>query len=258
MKKLLIFLSLALFSSSFALVDGELSIGVYNQNPKGYIQYPAGKGTTLDLEKDLKLGDETRPTAKLKLELPFILPNIYLAYTKMKFTGKNNVTNVRFGDYVFNADINTSVKANQLDVGLYYHVPFIKSDILDPEIGVIVKVVDFKATVSGNATEVKTGISGSYREEKSKTVPLPLAYASVGVYPLKFIGFVGEFKGAKAGDNYFYEYAAGLRLRFFDLRLAHFFVEGGYRFQRLRLKDVGDVNADIKVGGVYANIGVGF
>ncbi|GAB6065899.1 TIGR04219 family outer membrane beta-barrel protein [Aquifex pyrophilus] len=257
MKKLLIPLSLACFSFSFP-VGGEASIGVWNQDPKGYIQYPADEGTTLDLEKDLKLGDKTRPTAKVKVELPFILPNIYLAYTKMKFNGSNNVTKVRFGNYEFNADINTSVKADQYDIGLYYHVPFIKSKVLDPEIGVVVKVVDFKASVSGNATEVRTGNKGSYREEKSETVPIPLIYTHIGVYPFKFVGLVGEFKGIKAGDDYFYEYSAGLRVRFFNIKLAHFFIEGGYRFQRLRLKDVGDVNADIKVGGIYGNIGLGF
>ncbi len=254
-----IILAGAVFSSfSFALVDGELSLGVWSQNPKGYIQYPADGGTPLDLERDLGLGDETRFTGKVKLELPSILPNIYLQYTHMEFSGTNRVNNVRFGDYIFNATVNTDVKANQFDVGFYYHLPFVKGDLLDPEVGLIVKVVDFKATVYGQATEVNTRITGTYSESTSETVPLPLLYLHLGIYPHRYVGVLGEFKGVKAGDDYFYEYSVGLRVRPFHFAFGNLFVEGGFRYQRLRLKDVGDINADVRVGGVYGVAGVSF
>jgi len=244
---------------AFGFVGGELELGVWSQDPKGYVQYPADEGTPLSVDDDLKLGDETRFTGKLKLELPAFFPNLYLGYTRMEFSGSNFVQNVRFGDYVFNADINTNVKADQYDVGFYYHVPVIKSSLLDPEVGLVVKVVDFETTVSGKGYPVNNpAVSGSFSETVSKTVPLPLIYLHLGVYPLPLVGVVGEFKGLKVSDDYFYGYKVGLRLLPVSVGVGRFFAEAGYRYQRLRLKDVSNTNADVRVGGFYGSVGLSF
>jgi len=258
MKKIL--LALSLFSGgAFAFFGGEISVGAWNQDPKGYIQYPSDKGTPLDVDKDLKLGSETKFNGKIKIELPSILPNLYFQYINMKFSGTNTVSNIRFGNYVFNASVNTSVKANQFDVGLYYRIPLLKYiPKLEPDWGVVVKIVDFKAEVSGTATEVNTGISGNYKESTSKTVPLPLLYVHLGVYPLDWIGVWGEFKGLKVSDNYFYEWSGAIRGIYPKLRVVKPFIEVGYRYQRLRIKDTGDINADIRIGGVFGNVGFKF
>ena len=260
MKKVLAAAIFSMASFSYAFIDGEISIGVWNQDPKGYVQYPADTGTPLDVERDLGLGDKTRFSAKVKLELPLFLPNIYLQYTDMKFSGSGNVTNIRFGDYIFNASVNTNLKAKQYDVGLYYHVPFVKKltkNILDPEFGIVVKVVDFKASVSGQATEVNTGVTGTYSESTSETVPLPLLYLSLGIYPFKYGGVVGEFKGLKVEDDYFYEYSVALR-GMYPVKMVKPFIEIGYRFERLRIKNEGDINADVRAGGFFGNIGIAF
>ncbi len=261
MKKILIFLSVICgISFSVPFINIEASVGVWNEDPKGYIQYPSNEGNTIDIERDLGLEKETKISAKVKIELP-IIPKIYLQYTDMEFSGRGNVNNVRFGNYRFNATVNSNVRAKQYDVGLYYNIPIVQTlsfGTVDPELGVVVKVIDFEATLSGQATEVITGQTGQFTEKVSKTVPIPLGYAYLGVnFPFLF-GVWGELKGIKYNNNYFYEYAVGLRVRPLDFGVGHIFVEGGYRYQRLRLKDVADISSDIKIGGLFANIGIGF
>lgn len=247
-------------SFSIPLINVEASVGVWSEDPKGYVQYPSDKGNAIDIEKNLGLDRETKPSAKVKVELP-IIPKVYLQYTDMEFSGKGSVNNVRFGDYRFNATVSSNVKAKQYDVGLYYNIPLVGAlslGTIDPELGVVVKVIDFEATLSGQATEVRTGQTGQFTEKVSKTVPIPLGYAYLGVnFPVLF-GVWGELKGIKYDNNYFYEYALGLRVRPLDFGVGHIFVEGGYRYQRLRLKDVADITSDIKIGGFFANVGVSF
>lgn len=248
------------FSFAIPMIDVEASIGVWNQSPKGYIQYPSDTGNSIDLENDLNFGDETKLSGKLKIELP-ILPKLYLQYTDMEFTGKGNLQNIRFGDFIFNTSVDYKITAKQYDIGLYYNIPLVKTlslGTIDPEIGVIVKIVDLEATLTGSAEEVNSGITGNFTEKYTKTVPIPLAYGYLGINLPTFFGVWGEFKGIKYDDNYFYEYALALRIRPLDFQVGHIFVEGGYRYQRLRLKDVGDINADIRVGGIFGNIGINF
>jgi len=237
------------FSFAIPMIDVEASVGIWNQSPKGYIQYPSNTGNSIDLESDLNLGDETKLSGKLKIELP-ILPKLYLQYTDMEFTGKGNLQNIRFGNFVFNASVDSKITAKQYDIGLYYNIPLVKTlsfGTIDPEIGVVVKIVDFEAILTGNFTEKYT-----------KTIPIPLAYGYLGINFPAFFGVWGEFKGIKYDNNYFYEYAVALRIRPFDFQVGHIFVESGYRYQRLRLKDVGDINADVKARGFFGNIGVSF
>lgn len=261
MKKLISSIALASgFSFAISMMDVEASVGIWNQSPKGYIQYPSNTGNLIDLENDLNLGDETKLSGKLKIELP-ILPKLYLQYTDMEFTGKGNLQNIRFGNFIFNASVDSKITAKQYDMGLYYNIPLAKTlsfGTIDPEIGIIVKVVDFEATLTGSAKEINTGTTGSFTEKYTKTVPIPLAYGYLGINFPAFFGVWGEFKGIKYNDNYFYEYAVALRVRPFDFQVGDIFVEGGYRYQRLRLKDVGDINTDVRVGGFFGNIGVSF
>ena len=262
MKKVLAVAIFSIASFSYAFIDGEISIGIWNQDPKGYVQYPADGGDRLDVEKDLGLGDKTRFSAKVKLELPLFLPNLYLQYTDMRFTGSGNVGGIIFGDYEFTATINTSLKAKQYDVGLYYHLPLVKKltkNVLDPEFGIVVKVVDFKASVSGQARPIDNPDipPETYSESTSETVPLPLLYLSLGIYPFQYVGVVGEFKGLKVEDDYFYEYSVALR-GMYPVKMVKPFIEIGYRYERLRIKDEGDINADVRAGGFFGNIGVAF
>lgn len=60
----------------------EGSIGVWNQDPSGYISY---KGDQIDVDSNLRYGKKTGPMGRLKIDTPSILPNIYLMATPRRF-----------------------------------------------------------------------------------------------------------------------------------------------------------------------------
>ncbi|MEW6674984.1 MAG: hypothetical protein AB1348_03035 [Nitrospirota bacterium] len=77
----------------------EAAIGLWNQDPQGDIAY---KGAALSLENDMKYSEKTRFFGRAKIDMPLIIPNIYLMATPMKFdgTGSKDV-NFTFGDKTF-------------------------------------------------------------------------------------------------------------------------------------------------------------
>ena len=71
--------------------------------------------------------------ARAKVELPLILPNIYLMYTPMSFdgTGSKNVT-FTYGNQTFNANapIQSKLTLDHIDLALFYPVPLLKTATL--------------------------------------------------------------------------------------------------------------------------------
>ncbi len=261
MRKLLAVGTLALGGTSFAvpLINAEFSVGAMSHDPSGYIQYPADTGDRIDLKDTLGLDKKTKPFARAKIELP-IVPNIYLQYIPMKFTGKGRYSQtITFGNvtYQANVDLDSSVKADHYDIGLYYNIPFIgaaTAGLLDPEIGINVRILDLEGKITGR--EQGTGITKT--ESKSITVPVPMLYASLGVNA-PYVSLIGELRGITYSGNRYYDITGEVRIKPISIpAMASFFVGAGYRYERLKLDNVSDVNADIKVKSIFANVGVSF
>ncbi len=256
--------SLALLGStalSFGvpMINGEVSIGGMSQDPSGYIQYPAGTGTPVDVEKTLGLDKETKFFARAKLEIP-IIPNLYVQYIPMKFSGVGRYTDkVRFGNVEFqaNIDLNTTVKLDHYDVGLYYNLPFISTataGILDPELGVNVRIIDFEGKITGR--EVNTNTVRT--ETKTATIPIPMAYVGLGVN-LPYIKLVGELRGITYSGHRYYDLMGEVRVKPLSIpALASFFIGVGYRYEELKLDNLSDINAKLKVKGPFIHGGISF
>ena len=242
---------LALFTGfSYALegLEGEVSLGALSLSPSGYIQY---QGDRVDVKGDMALGRETKPFARMKLELP-VLPNLYLQYIPMSFKGEAD-RSFTYGGVTFNGRIKSSVRLNHYDLGLYYNLPFLgiaTGGILDPELGVNLRVIGFKGTV----TEVNTGTT----EPKSLTTAIPMAYVGVGV-DLSYVKLLGELRGITYSGHLYYDVTGEVRLKPISIPLlGSLFVGLGYRYERLKLDNLGDVNSDIKIKGLFGNVGVAF
>jgi outer membrane protein len=245
------------------LIDFEASIGIVQQKPGGYVSYKPVSDILdrIDLKNDARLGDKTKPWAKLKLEhsIP-VLPNIKLAYMPMKFDGSGVLTrDIKWGDYTYqaNVDFNLSVKLDRVDTTLYYNLPFVKTATagkLDVEFGLNVRTVVFDGKLSGTTT-------GGQRvtEGKSITLPIPMGHLAAEIRPINQVSFVGELNYISYSKNTYYDYAVGLRLNshgFVQTTLKPF-VEVGYRYEKLKI-DEQDVKADLKVKGLYGLVGVRF
>ncbi len=242
------------------LIDFEASIGAVQQKPRGYVSYEAeSDNDRIDVKNDARLGDKTKPWAKLKLEHPIpVIPNIKLAYMPMKFDGSGRVEReINWGDerYNLNAGFNLSVKLDRVDTTLYYNFPFIKTATagkLDVEFGLNIRTIMFDGKLSGTTVDNR-----SVTESKSITLPIPMGHLAAEIRPISLVSLVGELNYIGYKNNAYYDYVAGLRLNPPVQIPLKPFVEVGYRHEKLKIDEEG-VKTDLKVKGLYALVGVRF
>jgi outer membrane protein len=244
------------------LIDFEASIGAVQQKPSGYVSYKPVSDIRdrIDVKNDARLGDETKPWAKFKLEHPIpLIPNIKLAYMPMKFDGSGNVSRpINWGGRIYqaNADFNLSVKLDRVDTTLYYNFPFIKTATagnLDVEFGLNIRTIMFDGKLSG----IERGTGQSVSESKSITLPIPMGHLAAEIRPISQVSLVGELNYISYSKNTYYDYVAGLRLNSRVRTPLKPFVEVGYRYEKLKI-DEQDVKTDLKVKGLYGLVGVRF
>lgn len=224
----------------------EAAVGVWNQSPRGTIAY---QGTSLDLKNELKYGEETRLTGRVKVETPLFFPNLYLMATPMEFKeqGSKSAT-FTFGNQSFtgNVPFTSKLKLDQYDLGLYWGVPLLKTataNTLNVDLGINARLVDLKAEV----------VQGAVSDAKSLTVPVPMLYAGVQVKPLSWLAGEGEARGMVYGKDRYFDLIARGKLIFFD----HVFAAAGYRYEKLKV-DESNVKADVNFGGPFGEVGFRF
>ncbi|RLJ70628.1 outer membrane protein [Hydrogenivirga caldilitoris] len=250
MRKVVFGGALLFTGSTFALplVNIDLSIGAMSHDPSGYVQY---QGDKVDLKDDFGLDKKTKPFARAKIEIP-IVPNLYLQYIPMEFKGRKNKS-FTYGGYTFTGTVDTKVKVDHYDVGLYYNLPFIGAatgGLFDPEIGINVRILDFEGTVKELTT--------SHTESKSATIPVPMGYAGLSLN-LPYVSLIGELRGITYAGNRYYDVTGEVRLKPISVPgMASLFIGVGYRYEQLKLDDVSDINADLKIKSLFANVGVSF
>ena len=239
-------LAFAFSPASVGAIGFEAAVGGTQQYPWGSMGY---KGTALDLKNDLNYSRVNTLTARLKLELPLFLPNIYLTANPMRFEGTGTRgAGFRFNDKPFsgNAEYTTKLKLDHYDPCLFYGVPFLKTataDILNIEFGLNARIIDLK-------TEISQAASG-LAESKSLTVGVPMGYVGIQVSPVDLIKVEAELRGI-AYDKHRFVDASG-RIKFKVLPLL--FVAGGYKFQNIHV-DQSDVLVDLMFGGPVLEIGL--
>lgn len=246
--------------SSFALPGLELdvSVGAIGQKPSGVIQYPAPNGDVIDVKNDLRLGDETKVFGRVKFEHPiFILPNIYLQYMPMEFSGSGVITkSFKYGETTFssNAKVDSNVKLDRFDVGFYSNLSFIKlatAGVLDPELGLNVRVINFKGRVTG--TDRLTGQQTT--ESKSATVPIPLIYAGLGVnIPALPISLNGELRGISYSKAKYYDWSVEAKVK----PIKPIYLSAGYRYEKLKIEDISDIYTNLTIKGPFFMVGASF
>jgi outer membrane protein len=230
----------------------EFSLGAWYQNPSGTLSFD---GTTnaddLDLEDDLNYDDTWQPVGRLKIDMPSLIPNIYLMYTPMKWdeTGSKNV-NFSFGGKNFDGgiDFKSKLKMNHLDAALFYGLPFMRTataDVLNLDLGLNFRLLDFKAEINQQDTGIK--------ESESYLLPIPMIYAGLQIAPLKWIAAELEGRGIAYDSNRYISLIGRLKVQPFG----PLFVAGGYRYDNIKI-DYKDVDVDAKFTGPFAEVGVSF
>lgn len=224
----------------------EAAIGLWNQDPQGDIAY---KGAALSLENDMKYSEKTRFFGRAKIDMPLIIPNIYLMATPMKFdgTGSKDV-NFTFGDKTFtgNVDFTSELKVNHYDIAFYYGLPFVKTATLgklNVDAGLNLRIIDLKAEITQASTY----------ESKSFTLPMPMVYLGAQVKLIDKLSLEAEIRGIAYSSNHYYDLIGRAKYKVFGPA----FLGAGYRYEDIKI-DHKDVKANVRFEGPFAEVGVEF
>jgi outer membrane protein len=246
---LIFMLSIPTISYAFGI---EIAGGAWYQSPQGNLSYDKiSSDDNLDLEDDLNYDDKWQPLGRVKIDMPLLIPNIYLMYTPMKWDEKGQKdVNFNFGGETFNAnvDFDSKLKMNHLDVALYYGIPLIETatlDILNIDLGLNARLFDFEAEIKQDATDLK--------ESESYLVPIPMLYAGMQIKPFDLIALEFEGRGIGYRSDYYYSLIGRFKMKPFG----PVFAAAGYRFDKLDI-DYQDVEVDGKFHGPFVEIGLEF
>jgi len=260
-KKTILFAALLSFAlsliprTSFAL-GIEAGAGYWGQKPSGTLAYkPSSTTDKLDIKEELKYDREYRPFARVKIELPLTLPNIYLMATPMKFEESGSKdADFTFGDITINGTqpFDTMLRLDHYDVALYYPIPLVKTASLgklNVELGINARIIDLEAEVSGSQALTGTSVT----ESKRLTIPVPMIYAGVQIKPFDKLSIEAEGRGIAYHSNHYYDLIGRVKIKPVWL----LFIAGGYRHEDIKI-DVSDVEASVKFSGPFAEAGIEF
>ncbi len=226
----------------------EAAVGIGRQDPSGDIGF---KGESLSVENELKYDAKSKVFGRVKIDMPLVIPNIYLMATPVKFEGDGSKnTSFTFGDRTFAANVpfSSRVKLDHYDVALYYGIPFLKTATLGKfnlEAGLNARIIDLKAEIN----QPSTGIS----ESKSLTLPVPMLYLGAQLKPIKYLSLEAEARVIAYSSNHYYDLIGRLKVQ----PIGPVFLAGGYRYEEVKI-DQSDVKSKIKIGGPFLELGFVF
>ena len=223
----------------------EAALGVWNQKPQGDLSL---NGPSLSLEDDMKMDDKTRLYGRAKIDMPLMVPNIYLMVTQTKSGGTGSKDSAfKFGDKTFSTDSFTSdLTLNEYDLGLYYGLPFVKLaslGMLNVDAGLNLKVIDLEVEI----------IQKNKRESRSFTVPVPMVYVGAQFKPLKDLSVEAEIRGISLSSDHYYDLIGRVKYKV----LGPAFLAAGYRYEDLQV-DEKQVKTNRRLGGPFFEAGVEF
>ena len=229
----------------------EVAIGGWRQDSSGTLGYEVlDDGDILDLEQDLKYEDETRWSARVIIDMPLFLPNIYLMATPMEFsaTGQKD-EGFKFGDINFDpGQFYSETVLDNLDVGLFYGIPFLETatfEKLNVDLGVNIRIFDYELSVQ----QASSGLS----ESENGVLPIPMVFLAVRFSPIEELSFQVEGRGISYSGNDLYSIIGRVKVNIFG----PLFAAGGYRYEKLKL-DEEDVVADVEFSGPFLEAGFSF
>ena len=256
MKKLILMLVVAAFAvlpgKSYALlglVSVEGAVGGWSAAPSGDFEFQGSDDFGTDIEDTFGFDRETIPFARVRVEFPLIIPNVYLMATPMKFDGTAE-TGFTFAGKEFTTGADTELRLDQYDIGLFYGVPLLGLATLDRvnvDFGLNLRIVELEATMKGTINGIDV------TETETATVPIPLLFAAAQIKLIGPFSVEAELRGISLG------YAEILSAigRFKYHAPGPFFIAAGYRSERI-VVDTDDFDVDVEFKGIFGEAGFSF
>lgn len=249
---LIALLSLPMPLSAMPMIDIEAAVGGWRQSPGGYLSYESDD--RLDLESLLDYDDESQFFGRLKIGMPFLIPNIYLMAAPMEFEETAFTDDFyEFGDIVITPGFRFQSKLvlDQYDVGFYYDIPLLETATLNRlniELGLNARIYDAEATVTQ-----KTIPGIDIEESEQETILVPMVYLGVCVRPIERLALEGEFRGMSYSDSDLYSLIGRAKVN----AIGPFFAAAGYRYEAGESHDW-DLEFDVDFAGPFFEAGVEF
>jgi len=207
-------------------------------------------GTTIDVEDDLGMDNESLPTVEVFLGQG--RHHLTCSYTKGDYSGENAINR----DIVFNGQaypVNTLVKSDlefqMLDVEYQYDFLHLENVLAGFSLGLVARA----KYIDGEARLQAEGLG--YDEKETFKVPVPML--GLGMH----VGLLADMVEARlkgAGVTYsgstFYDAQADIAFTPIPFVAIH----GGYRIMKLKIDDISDVSADMEFKGPYAGLSISF
>lgn len=259
MKKILLSICalVAVFTAraeALPLLDIDLQLGMVMRAPVGTLRAGSSAPTTVNLKNDLGLGDHSDLAGRVKVKhvIP-VIPNFYLHHLPMSFIGDKTVSQpITYGGQTFSGgSLHSELTMNATDIGLFYNVPFVKlatAGIIDPEVGINARLISF----SGKLTGATAGAPNT-TESKSASIPVPMVYVGLGIYPVNLISLNAQVKALSIGGNSVTEWGVEAGVH----PIPVLYVALGYSSQKIVI-DSSDIKADISFSGPYLAVGASF
>lgn len=231
----------------------EVALGGWQQSAGGDLSYKAlPSDPELNVDNDLGYGTETRIHARAKIDMPLMIPNIYLLAAPIQFEGNGSKdVDFNFGDSTITgtAGYYSKVTLNQYDIGLYYGVPFLQTatlGMLNVDVGINARILELEAILSQDSPT-------SIYEKHSVTLAVPMVYLAAQLTPMDWLAIEAEARGITISGNSLYSVIGRVRFKVFGPA----FVAAGYRYDSLDV-DEDDLKAKFSVQGVFAEAGLKF
>ena len=248
---IILFLMLTVPAASYA-VGLELAVGGWKQSPQGYLSYEAVTANDeLDLERDANYDDETRFSGRLKIDMPLLIPNIYLMASPMEFDGTGSKTvPFKFGDDTFSANVPfySKLTLDHYDIGFYYGIPAIETlsaETINIDVGINIRIYDFEAQIRQDTT--------SLEESEDFTLPVPMVYLALQIKPVDILAIEAEARGISYSGNQLYSLIGRVKFNVFG----PVFAAAGYRYDKFKI-DEEDVEVDVDFSGPFIEAGFKF
>lgn len=239
MKKIVLSAALITSIASADFIGLNVGAAYWGAKTSGDFQY---KGSQIDLERDLNYGDTNHTNfiwASFEHPIP-ILPNIKIQHTQLDDSATATST-VTFDNKSYTGSINSSYKMDQTDFILYYEI---LDNWVNFDFGANFKYLDAEVSIKDTAN-----IIGESNKSLSVLVPMLYAKAQFDI-PTTGLSVESDLSYVGYSGNQFYDFKAGL-LYETSYGLG---ITAGYRAERLKLDDISDVNADLKIDGIYAGM----
>jgi len=235
--------SLLITNVNAELIGFEAGAAYWSADMSGTTKY---KGSEIDLEKDLGMGDDNTVFLWADFVHPIpMIPNFKLVKTDLAFSGNSTLTkSITFNNQTYSVSDNVSsdLELNQLDFIFYYRfLNLLSLNTVNLDFGLNVKRIE-------GTVKLRTSTQSSRNDF---TVYIPMAYVKAKFnLPFSGLSLQGDLSYIGYDGSSFYDSKVSV---VYSTNIG-FGAEAGYRAEKLKIDNIKDTYSDIDVKGFYASI----